>query len=143
MMENDHLVLRVVSKIMMPFILLFALYVQFHGDYGPGGGFQAGAIFAAGMILYGLVFGLDRARKVLPWKALMFLIPLGLLIYIGVGVVSLLLGGRFLDYDTLNPHHPHAGQHLGILLVEAGVGITVAAVLTAVFYAFAGRGVKQ
>ena len=61
---KHHLVLRVVSKLLIPFILLFALYVQFHGDYGPGGGFQAGVIFGAGFILYALIFGLDNARRV-------------------------------------------------------------------------------
>ena len=58
---DSYLVLRVVAKLLMPFILLFALYVQFHGDFGPGGGFQAGVIFAAGFILYALIFGLKNA----------------------------------------------------------------------------------
>ncbi len=61
-----HIVLRVVSKGLLPFIFLFALYVQFHGDYGPGGGFQAGVIFAAGFALYTLIFGLEQAKKVTP-----------------------------------------------------------------------------
>ena len=53
---NHHLVIRVVSKLLIPFILLFGLYVQFHGDFGPGGGFQAGVIFASAFVLYALVF---------------------------------------------------------------------------------------
>ena len=68
---SDLLVLRIVTKILMPFILLFALYVQFHGDYGPGGGFQAGVIFGAGFILYGLVYGLDALRGVLSSDVLL------------------------------------------------------------------------
>ena len=40
-------------------MLLFALYVQFHGDYGPGGGFQAGVIVAVGVILHALVLEED------------------------------------------------------------------------------------
>ena len=63
---EDNVILRIGAKILIPFILLFALYVQFHGDYGPGGGFQAGVIFAAGFILYALIFGLDTAKRVLP-----------------------------------------------------------------------------
>ena len=109
--------LRVVSKVLFPFIFVFALYVQFHGDYGPGGGFQAGVIFASGFVLYGLVFGIDNARRVMPGRLLQLLISSGLLLYAGVGVVNMLLGGAFLDYDTLNPVHPVDGQHLGILLV--------------------------
>ena len=60
---QHHFVLRVIARLLLPSILLFALYVQFHGDFGPGGGFQAGVIFAAGIILYGLVFGLDNVRR--------------------------------------------------------------------------------
>ena len=63
---NHHYIIRVTSKLLIPFILLFGLYVQFHGDFGPGGGFQAGVIFASAFILYALVFGLDNARKVVP-----------------------------------------------------------------------------
>ncbi len=141
-LQRHHRVLRVVSKVLMPFILLFAFYVQFHGDYGPGGGFQAGVIFAAGIVLYALVFGLNTARQTLGLVALRLLLPLGLLIYAGVGVATLLLGGNFLDYNVLATDPVH-GQHLGILLVEAGVGITVAAAMILLFYSFAGRGVSR
>jgi multicomponent Na+:H+ antiporter subunit B len=132
-------VLRVIAKLLIPYLLLFALYVQFHGDYGPGGGFQAGVIFAAAFILYALIFGLAAARRVAPPALLEGLLALGLLIYGGTGVVTMLRGGNFLDYGALNHHDPVHGQHLGILLIEAGVGLTVAAVLVAAFFAFAGR----
>jgi len=142
-MHAEHRVLRVVSKLLMPFILLFALYVQFHGDYGPGGGFQAGVILATGLILYALVFGVDAARRVVPPSWLLRTIPLGVLIYAGVGLATLLLGGPFLDYSRLDPEQPAHGQHLGILLVELGVGLTVASVMVSLFYSFAGRGVSR
>jgi len=135
---RHHIVLRVIAKMLVPVILLFALYVQFHGDYGPGGGFQAGVIFAAGVILYSLVFGLEAGMRAVPPEVLRPLAALGVLIYGGVGVATLLLGGAYLDYDVL-AHDPVHGQHLGILLVELGVGITVASVLTLVYFAFAGR----
>ena len=127
-----HSVLRVVTKLLVPLILLFALYVQFHGDFGPGGGFQAGVIFAAGFILYALVYGADGAHQVVPPWVLRLCISLGVLLYGMVGVVGMLAGGRFLDYSVL-AHDPVHGQHLGILLVELGVGITVAAVMITIF----------
>lgn len=136
---KHHLVLRVVSKLLIPFILLFALYVQFHGDYGPGGGFQAGVIFGSGFILYALIFGLETARKVARPAVIRVLVAAGVLIYGGVGVVSLLLGGHYLDYSVL-AHEPAHGQHLGISLIEFGVGTTVAAVMITIFFAYAGRG---
>jgi multicomponent Na+:H+ antiporter subunit B len=134
---EHHFVLRVVSKLLMPAIFLFALYVQFHGDFGPGGGFQAGVIFAAGVILYGLVFGVEKARSVVSPALVRVSIASGLLLYALVGVVSLLLGGNFLDYGVLAADPLH-GQHLGIMLIELGVGITVAAVMISLFYGFAG-----
>lgn len=138
-MHEQHLILRIVTKMLIPFILLFALYVQFHGDFGPGGGFQAGVIFAAAIILYTMVFGLSTARRVIKQPFVKLLAATGVLLYGGVGVVSMLRGGNFLDYNVL-ADDPVAGQHLGILLIELGVGITVAAVMVIIFFNFDGRG---
>ncbi len=139
MRMREKLVVRVVARLFIPFILLFGLYVQFHGDFGPGGGFQAGVIFAAAFVLYGLVFGLDSLQRVVPWRVVEIGVALGLLLYAGVGVVSLFLGGNYLDYRVLDSNDPMHGLHLGILLVELGVGLTVSASMLALFYAFAGR----
>jgi multicomponent Na+:H+ antiporter subunit B len=133
-----HVILRALSKLLIPLIMLFALYVQFHGDYGPGGGFQAGVIFGAAIILFTLVFGLERAMRAFPPRVLQIFVAFGLMLYGSVGVAAILKGGNFLDYDVL-AHDPHHGQHLGILLVELGVGITVAAVMATIFFAFVGR----
>ena len=136
---RDQTILRVVSKLLIPYILLFALYVQFHGDFGPGGGFQAGVIFSAGIILYSLVFGFDRGRRLASVRVLAVLVALGVLLFAGTGIAALLMGGNFLDYSAFNPQHPAHGQHWGILLVELGVGLTVAAVMLSIFFAFATR----
>lgn len=133
-------ILRVVSKMLIPFILLFAFYTQFHGDYGPGGGFQAGVILASAFILHGLLFGLEESQRVLPPRFVELGIASGVLIYAGVGVAGMLMGGNFLDYGVLDGHDPMHGQHLGILLVELGVGITVASVMVGIMGAFAARG---
>ncbi len=133
------LILRIASKLLLPFILLFALYVQFHGDYGPGGGFQAGVIGAAMVILYAIIFGLEAAKRAVPPIVVETMIALGALLFAGVGVTSMLLGGEFLNYSVL-AHEPAHGQHLGILLVELGVLITVAGTMVTFFYTFAGRG---
>ncbi len=130
-------VLRVTSKLLLPFILLFAFYVQFHGDYGPGGGFQAGVIFAAGLILYALIFGVEMARRVAPAWLTRLMLAGGLMLYAGVGFAGLVFGGNYLDYGVLAAQ-PVQGQHLGILLIELGVGITVAGAMTTIFFLFAG-----
>ena len=176
---NVFPIIRVVSKLLIPYILLFAFYVQFHGDYGPGGGFQAGVVFAAAVILYALVFGIGRAKQVFAPEVAVRLMAAGVLVYAGTGLIGLLGGRAFLDYEVFEssanhgliegdivnagehhsggehqpgggPHAPSAehavglhlyptGQHAGIFLVELGVGITVTAVMVAIFYAFASR----
>ena len=141
-MHTEHLVLRVVIKTLIPFIMLYALYVQFHGDYGPGGGFQAGVIFAAAIILYAMLFGMSTARRVINQSYIRFFAAIGVLLYGSVGVVSLLNGKHFLDYSALSAD-PIAGQHLGILLVELGVGFTVASVMVIIFFNFEGRRKKS
>jgi len=135
-------VLRVVGKLLIPYMLLFALYVQFHGDFGPGGGFQAGVIAAAAVIFYALIFGLPAARRLAPDAVVESMVALGVLIYAGVGVAGIVLGGNYLDYFVLD-RDPVAGQHRGIFWVEAGVGVTVSGVMLKIFYMFAGRGRAQ
>lgn len=136
---HHNIIVREVANLFFPIIILFGLYVQFHGDFGPGGGFQAGVIIAVGIILYALVHGLDKTRRLIPEKAVRIGMSLGVLLYAGVGVVTLLLGAEFLNYNVLAAN-PLSGQHLGIFLIELGVGITVATVMVMIFYAFAGRG---
>ena len=135
---RQNVILRVVSKLLIPVILLFAFYVQWHGDFGPGGGFQAGVIFAAGFILYTLIFDIDTARTMISPRITRLGLAAGVLLYTLVGVASMLKGGTFLDYSVL-ANTQVKGQHLGILLVELGVGITVASAMVSIFFTFAGQ----
>lgn len=142
---DSHLVLRVASKVLIPVILVYGLYVHFHADFGAGGGFQAGVIVAVAVMLYALLYGVEAARQAVPPVAVRIGCAAGVLLYGGVGVLSFF--GRcpenpqsvcpYLDYNVLG--EGYHGQHVGIILIEIGVLVTVASVVVAVFYAFAGR----
>ena len=136
---REQIIVRVGANILVPFIILYGFYVHFHGDYSPGGGFQAGVILAAAFVLHGLIYGLDAVQRVLPPAFVQACAALGVMIYAGVGVLTLFLGGNFLGYNVLS-YDPEHGQHYGILGVEAGVVITVFGVMVTIFYLFAGRG---
>lgn len=137
---SSHLILRVVSKFLIPLIIVFGFYVHFHGDYGPGGGFQAGVIIAAAVVLYALIFGIDACKRAVPPSWIRIGMTLGVLFYTGTGVVTWTLGGAFLDYDVLHSATDHpVGQHIGIIGVEIGVLLTVATVMVAIFYGFSSR----
>jgi len=135
---QHHAILRVVGKLIIPLLMLFGLLVQFHGKYSPGGGFSAGALFAAAVMLYGILEGADRSAKAMPQDWMLRLAALGATLYTGVGIACMLLGGSFLDYNVLATD-PLDGQYLGILLVEFGVGLTVTTVLIMIFNAIANR----
>lgn len=137
-MIHQYSILRVSAVLLAPMIFLFALYVQFHGDYSPGGGFQAGVIFTTAMVLYAMVFGVIVTRSIFSERLLRFGMALGTLLYSGVGVLGIIYGGAFLDYAVLSDN-PQTGRHLGIFLVEVGVGMTVASTLIMVFRAFTTR----
>lgn len=125
--------MRVTAQLLVPFILLFGFYVIMHGELGPGGGFQGGVILASAYILYALVHGTSAGQRAFSPRLSDALSGVGVLVYAGVGVAALLLGGEYLDYGTFNRADPPAGRALGILLVELGVGITVSAVMVTLF----------
>lgn len=130
---KDQVVLRVVAKIMIPFILVFGLYVITHGEIGPGGGFQGGVILAAAFILYGMVFGKAALEEAVPSHIVLNVAAFGALLYAGVGVYTLLAGGNFLDYSYITPTTPQIGEIWGITLVEYGVGLTVCSSMIIVY----------
>lgn len=130
---SQQSLIRVIAKMMLPFIFVFGLYVILHGEVGPGGGFQGGVILAAGFILYGLVFGADELRKRVPPVIFDVGMALGALIYSGTGLACLFYGGTFLDYGMLQPTHAGDGEALGMTLVEYGVGITVCSVMVQIY----------
>lgn len=133
-------VLRVIAKLLLPFVIVFGFYVHFHAEYSPGGGFQAGVVVAGGVILYALIFGLGPAIRIVPVRAVELIVSAGAFIFLAVGVVTMLFGGNYLDYYALPIADPIISQQVGIVLVEVGVLAAVAGAALAIFYAFAGRG---
>lgn len=130
---KDQVILRVVTKVTVPFILVFGFYVITHGELGPGGGFQGGVVLAAAFVLYGLVFGLDDLEAIVPRRVSDALAGVGVLVYAAVGLAGILGGYNFLDYTPLQISGSEAAESWGMTLVEYGVGITVAAVMITVF----------
>jgi len=138
--ENSYSVIReTVGKKLIPFIQLFGIYVIAFGELGPGGGFQGGVILGASIITYILIFGLESGKKRLSTKINDLLSATGVLIYGGIGFLCLLAGGNYLEYAALPLGEPHVANHWGIMGIEIGVGITVAATMIILFCEMIGR----
>lgn len=130
---NDQPVLRVITKLLVPCMLVMGGYVITHGELGPGGGFQGGVILAAGFILYGIVFGKQELHRVVPRRVTDALAAGGVLLYAGTGLWCMFRGGRFLDYGVLPAGDTGAAEALGMVLVEYGVGLTVCTVMITIY----------
>jgi len=138
--REESVIVHVVTRIMVPLIQIFALYIVFHGHYSPGGGFQGGALLAGSVLLQRVVLGRERSQ---PGFSSRFGTPFGvggLLVYAGVGFVALACGGHFLQYDRLPLGlDPVWLRNTGILIVEIGIAFVVMGTLVSIFDDLAGR----
>jgi multicomponent Na+:H+ antiporter subunit B len=128
-------IILLLSRSISPYIMLFGLYIVFHGHYSPGGGFQGGAMLASSVLL--IRIALDEKVHQMQFKKELG-IPLGalgVLIFFITGLISILIGGYFLDYDMLPiPELLSADLHnAGILIIEVGVGLAVMSILISIY----------
>ena len=137
----DSVIVHTLTRVITPVIQLFAFYVLIHGHDSPGGGFQAGTLFAASVILPIIAFGIQGSLSVLERRAII-LGGIGILLYAGIGLLPLILGAEFLNYGELPipGMEASARRHWGILGIEIGVTIAVAATAVSIFYSLSGRG---
>ncbi|TVQ96583.1 MAG: sodium:proton antiporter [Desulfovibrionales bacterium] len=135
MAPTESPIVHLASRGISPVILLVGMYVFFHGHYSPGGGFQGGVLLAAAILLLRLSLGTSLSQPVMPSWITLRLSALGALIFAGIGLLSILLGGNFLDYHYLPMPwlEPAYLRYYGILLVEVGVTITVMTTLVAIY----------
>ena len=128
-------VVRVVCTVLTPFIMLFGLYVVAHGHYGPGGGFAGGVFIAVGAILPRLTLPEDLAYRVFPPQLGPLTGGIGMLVFLLVGVASMVTGGAFLDYGAVEVAgvEPARIRYLGILVVEVAVGAAVFGAMLTIF----------
>ncbi len=131
-MLKEFIALKTFLSFIIPYIILYSLYIQLNGEVSPGGGFQAGVIFASGLIGYELVFGARSYFKKISEKTLIISAVSGVLIYASVGVISLIFNSNYLNYNSI-AENGVTGQHIGIFVIELGVGITVAAVMCLIY----------
>ena len=131
----QSIIVQTICSLIVPFIQLYALYVIFHGHYGPGGGFQGGVLLAVSIILQRLYLGHKISYQKFPPRLAMALAAIGLLIYGLAGIVPMIFGGAFLDYGNLPLFWVHDAERraLGILIVEIGIGLGVFGTLVLIF----------
>jgi multicomponent Na+:H+ antiporter subunit B len=131
-MLKDFIIVKTVLSFLVPYVFLYAIYIQLNGEVSPGGGFQAGVIFASGIIAFDLIQGKIVLRKFLTNKALITCSLIGVLLYALTGLVGLFFNENYLNYNVLAPDDI-TGQHLGIFIIELGGGLTVSSVMSLIY----------
>ena len=137
---RENVVIRTVSRLSVPFIQLFGLYVIIHGASGAGGGFQGGIALASSFILMIIAFGVADVKRRINEKGIMIYSIVGILLFILTGLLSLLFAGNFLQLNVIEEAFGIAGLHAILTdIVEVGIGITVMAVMISIIYDMAER----
>ncbi len=131
-MFKNFIIIKYLTLFILPYILLYALYIQINGEASPGGGFQSGVIFASILIGFDLVYGQLKVKQYFSTEALMVIATIGVLIYAMVGLIPLLYNANYLNYYPLT-HNKLLSQHIGIFTIELGVGLCVAAVMYLIY----------
>lgn len=138
-MLKDFIIIKKILSFIVPYIILYAIYIQLNGEISPGGGFQAGVIFATGIIAYDLVFGEDALHNHISLHSLIVCGVFGVGIYASIGVIAMLNGGNYLDYNFLSGDNLK-GQHIGIFVIELGVGLTVSSIMCLIYMSLKKEG---
>ena len=140
---EDNPIIGITCRMLVPVVQLFALYVLAHGHYSPGGGFQGGVMFGASFVIIALSTGLGSALKRLKDTHTLYMAALGIIVYAGIGIIPMFYGRAFLDYgalDAILPKDEAWARSYSILGIETGVGITVTAVMFAIYFLLASYG---
>ncbi len=139
----ENLIVQTVSRLLIPAMQIFGLYVIAHGHGSPGGGFQGGCILGASYILMLAAYDIAELKRHMSETLNTILCCTGVLIYAGIGLLCVILGGNFLDYSVLYkilPVDPVKARYMGMLGVEIGVGIAVMSVMISIFLNIASAG---
>lgn len=131
-MLKDFIIIKHSTLFILPYIFLYCLYIQINGDASPGGGFQAGAIFASMIIAFDLVHGQFKLKQYFSTDLLVGMATIGVLIYSMTGMASILFDDNYLNYYSL-ANDKLLAQHIGIFIIEIGVGLCVASVMCLIY----------
>jgi len=136
---NDDLIVRTITRLMVPFLLLFGSYVLLHGHVGAGGGFQAGIIITSAIIFAAIAGNIQEVHSILTYQNLFLFGALGSIGIVIIGILGIVTGGNFFQYSPLPLPFDIATIHaIAITCVEIGIGIAVMGMMFLIFLAVAG-----
>lgn len=135
------LILNIAFRMLVPFTIVYGIYVLCLGEFSPGGGFQAGALLSVGVLLSRMIMG-EKAKFNVSGKTSVVLAGVGTFLYTFTGWLTLFGGGRFLEYDFMPIHMEptHEMHAMAIFMIEIGVAVCVMMTIINLMDAIIKRG---
>lgn len=135
------LILNIAFRMLVPFTIVYGIYVLCLGEFSPGGGFQAGALLSVGVLLSRMIMG-EKAKFNVSGKTSVVLAGVGTFLYTLTGWLTLFGGGRFLEYDFMPIHMEpaHEMHAMAIFMIEIGVAVCVMMTIINLMDAIIKRG---
>jgi multicomponent Na+:H+ antiporter subunit B len=131
------LLLRTATRVLMPLLLLFALFVLLRGHHEPGGGFVGGLVVAMAFVLHAISFGIPASRRVLVVDPVT-LLGIGLIVALASGMPALIQGRGFMTALWTTVRIGPAALDLGTpLFFDAGVFLVVIGVVLTIVFSLA------
>ncbi len=134
-------IVRIICRLVLPFIQIYGIYIIVYGHLSPGGGFAGGAIIGSSMVLFALSFNIGAGSKKIPEKASSFMESGGALFFALAGIVSIIIGGNYLANQEAGFGLGSFGTLLSgglIPLLSVAIGIKITSTIVTLFYDLIG-----
>ncbi len=132
----DDLIVRTITRVIVPFIQVYGIFIVMHGHVSPGGGFSGGSVLGASLILFTLAYGLKEAEKKMSHEVGAVIESSAVLWYIAMGMVGIIMGGNLFENKSAGFYMGQASYlfNAGMIpLITLGVGMKVASTMITLF----------
>jgi len=133
----DDKLLKTITRLVIPFIEVYGIFIILNGHLSPGGGFSGGALLGTSLILYTLVFGVKKSEKKFSPRVSVILESGGVLLIIGVGIFGMIMTGFFLSNKAAGFNIGEFGSLFSggfIPLLMIAIGLKVASTFITLFH---------
>jgi multicomponent Na+:H+ antiporter subunit B len=139
---SSSTMLWTVARLLVPLTILFAAYVSLMGVNTLGYSLQSGTIIGGAIILLTLVFSLLETTRRIPPGFQVALESTGVLLFLGVGLLGVVLGAHFLTLSIpgIAGRSQQAGRAVLMYALDLGIGLCAAGIITSVVFSLMGEG---
>ena len=136
-------ILQTAARVLMPLLMLFAVFLLLRGHNQPGGGFVGGLVVGSSFVLYSIAFGVDAGRRALLVRP-STLLGVGPLVALTSGLPAAITGQPFMTAKWMEVPLGGTAVALGTPLVfDVGVFLAVVGVVSTIVFTLADVSLSE